>query len=244
MIVKDTSSNYSQNITKMMVTFQMNNETSFRLKEADLVAFMNQFTPEIDTSPYVKACIAYKNNLRVFHLHDYVLNMLNPVLEDYFFHPIRNTAFCSLNPCEIELLNYNTISDSSKQTFFDVAASIVDKLYSEEKFYITEKVDFMKRYWSIDATSISTQDQFHTVTLNCHAIELLTNYIRFCFNTYGEKSLNLMNFNAAKFHMSFSVESFQKSWPQDVAILESSGMTWESLCNFLHKYSLPKKQDT
>lgn len=235
-------SDYSDNLLKMSYTFPMQGHAStISLREGDLVAFMQKYTPEIDVEAFKLASITRMLNVQRYDLRVKVRYMLDNVMEPVFCMSLYDMEFDAKDSMALD--GFEDFIEADKfPEFFTMAESIIDSLYTDGAFYITRNIDFKDRFWSFDDGCV-IETEYHSINLKDKAIQSIAEHIRQDIEINGAATLEKAESSSKVDYMPMSFDSFKIQWPMDLELLKESDLSYTTLSKFLHKYNLPQKRE-
>lgn len=235
-------SEYSDNLLKMSYSFAMEGHSSvISLCEGDLVAFMKQYTPEIDVDAYQSASLKKMVNDQRYHLKVKVRYQLDKVIEPVFCVGLYDMSFSDNDFYAVDGFK-DFIEGDNFPALFEVAEKVIDNLYADGSLYITRKIDFKDRFWSF-AQGAVCETEFHSLVLKDAGIKAIAQHIRHDVELNGAGTLAQAEKSANTFYMPMSFESFKEQWPVDLKLLKSSDLSYNTFRNFLQKYNLNKTKE-
>lgn len=239
MIIKSPhKTDFSENLLKMTYTFPLEGHaSSISLREGDLVAFMNKYTPEIDVDVYQAASIKAMLNVQRYHLREKIRYTLNKVMEPVFADSLGCMPFDENDSFAIDGFE-DFIKENHFPAFLEVAEGLIDNLYKDGALYITRNIDFKDRFWTFETGAVFDTD-FHSMTLKELAIQAIADHIRQDVEINGYATLEKAKKSLQTVYMDMSFNSFLNQWPMDLEVLKSSDLSYTTFSKFLHKYSLP-----
>lgn len=243
-ISKQIVRDYTAEIANFSYSVKLENGLSFDLREKDLMEFIHHYIPSINTGLYLEPVIEHLKHIQSVDLLFYLRFRFDSVFQEYFsmqlfdleFDESRTNGFC--------FENFDNMKEAGGfDQFFEIAERITTDLRAGNSRRSTRPF-FAEQHWAFHPDNIVLDDGESMVIINSNTLTKIVQHIQDDFEVNGVETLQfLKDENRKKSQRQLvDIEFLFEHFDNDVKALKESGVSYESLCQFLHKYHLPEDQ--